>query len=293
MNRVSSAWSGFWRDEPSATSGATLAQLPEALRESLDAPWRDLARSLPTRAKILDLATGGGVVLEILRRERRDLNLTGVDTASNLPKRSGMTLKSGVSVERIPFPDGRFDAVTSRFGIEYVNLERGASEATRILKVGGRICFIVHHAKSNIVRHNRARREALCWAARESGWTEIALATVRARRVLRIPTPSALGDAQTDSIARFPDQSVAHEFLTGLKQLLDSGATEAQIIALQLRADEELSRLASLLTAACDEDKLLQLTNALTQGGVSLHPARPISEPDGIPLAWCVEGRKA
>lgn len=292
MKASNEAWAGFWRDEPDAASGATLANLPEPLQRRLDQPWRDLAVSLQTKAKVLDLATGGGIVLELLRRQRRDLDLLGVDSAAQLPKRQGMSLKGGVSTECLPFADSRFDAVTSRFGIEYGDLDAGASEAGRVLRPGGYLCLIIHHNKSNVVAHNRARREALQWAAHGSGWTEKALNVAKARRTLFLPTPPAFGTAPAEGAALFPGQSVAWEFLTGLKQLLDSGAPEGQITRLAFQADEEIVRLDALLSAACDGARLARLTAALDRSGIKLAPPRTIDEPDGALLAWLIEGRK-
>lgn len=293
MKAADEIWAGFWQNEPSASKGATLANLPPALQQQLDAPWRDLARLLPAKAKVLDLATGGGIVLELLSRQRRDLNLLGVDSASDLPKRSGMALRENVSTEDLPFPDGRFDVVTSRFGIEYGDLEAGASEAGRVLNSGGWICLLIHNDESNVVGHNRARRHALHWAAKESGWVEKALSVANARRTFRLPTPPAFGAAPNDAAVRFPEQSAAWEFLTGLHQLLVSGASELQISALVRQANSELARIDALLTAACDATRIARLTQALTGAGMILEPTRTVDEPSGVPLAWHLRGRKS
>lgn len=293
MTTMGQAWSGFWRDEPSAATGATLANLPRPLQDLLDAPWRDLALSLPAKAKVLDLATGGGIVLELLRHVRRDLNLLGIDSASNLPKRTGMSLRGGVPTQRLPYADDCFDAVTSRFGIEYGDLEAGACEAGRVLRPGGLICLLIHHDSSNVVRHNRMRREALHWAASESGWVGKAVNVANARRTFKLPTPSTFGTAANEAAARFPGQSVAWEFLTGLNQLLEAGASEARIAALVAQADGEISRIDALLAAACDMVRLARLADALRAAGIDLEPERTIDEPDGAPLAWCIKGRKS
>lgn len=293
MKATRDAWGGFWQDEPSAAGGATLANLPRPLQERLDAPWRDFARTLPAKAKVLDLATGGGIVLDLLRRQRRDLGLIGVDTASNLPKRPGMTLKGGVSTEHLPFADDSFGGITSRFGIEYGALEKGGSEAGRVLRTGGRLCLLIHHNKSEVIRHNRARREALHWASRESGWTEKALNIARARRTMVMPTPPAFRTASAEAATRFPDQSAAWEFLTGLNQLMEAGAPESVIRQLAARADGELARLDALMAAACDVSRLTQLTSSLENAGITLEPQRTIDEPNNTPIAWLIEGRKA
>ena len=292
-------WGRLWREAPVAASGATLADLPPAMQQRLDAPWARLAAVLPPRAKVLDLATGGGIVLTLLKQARSNLVLTGVDASPVLPKRPGMTLKGGVSIERLPFADASFAAVTSRFGIEYGPLATSAAEAARVCRPGAHICFVLHHADGPVVRHNRERLTALRWVAHESGWVEKAANLVRARAATALPTPAAFRAAAADAASRFPGQSVGPEFLTGLVQLLDAGLGRpgARVPALKSlveRANGEIGRLEALSAAACDEQRLTELTDALVRGGIILAPSATIDERSGgAPLAWLVEGRRA
>lgn len=298
MSSGSSAWGDFWRDAPPSARGATLADLPPASRDALDAPWARLAEALPRKARVLDLATGGGIVLDLLRHRRRDLLLTGVDAAPDLPKRPGMTLTGGIATDRLPFPDGRFDAVTSRFGIEYGPLASGAGEAARVLRTGGRLCLVVHHAGSRVIAHNRARRDALIWAVRESGWVAKALTLATTRAAMAIPTPAAFRAAPNEAMARFPGQSAGWEFLTGLAQILDAtahasgGAAQAGVRDLVARGEGEVARLDALLAAACDDLRLVTLTEALTVNGVVIDPVATADETDSSPLAWVITGRR-
>ncbi len=296
MSTANAGWTAFWENEPAAEAGATLANLPTALRDLLDAPWSAFAASLPGKGRVLDLATGGGVVLDLLHRQRADLALTGVDAVRRLPKRRGMVLRGGIRTDRLPFPDASFDAATSRFGIEYGPLGAGAREAARVLRPGGTIGMLLHHADSNVLRHNRARRAALGWAACDSGWVGKAINLARTRMAIALPVPPAFRAAPAEAAARFPEQSAAWEFLTGLAQILERVAppdSEAAIMQLAARAEAELTRLDELLGAACDADRLAELTRAFVSAGVQIAPVRTIDEPDGVPLAWWVEGRKA
>ena len=298
MTGAGSGWRRFWSDAPTAAGGATLANLPPQLQQRLDAPWSRLAAALPHRAKVLDLATGGGIVLTLLRQRRATLVLTGVDAAARLPQMAGMTLKGGVHTERLPFRDGSFAAVTSRFGIEYGPLDEGAAEAARVCRSDGQICFIVHHADSPVLRHNRDRARALRWVAHDSGWMDKAANLVRARATTALPTPDAFRTAAHEAEALFPGQSVVGEFLVGLVQLLDAGLGRPGVAlpgldALTERANEELGRLEALFGAACDALRLNALTDALSQGGFSLAPVATIDDrPGGDPLAWLIEGRR-
>lgn len=296
MTDEQAGWSGFWQGEPAASAGATLANLSPDLRNRLDAPWAAFADALPAKARVLDLATGGGIVLDLLRRMRTDLALTGVDATPKLPTRPGMTLRGGIWLDRLPFDNACFEAVTSRFGIEYGPLGSSASEAARVLRPGGALCLLLHHAGSKVLLHNRARRDALHWAARESGWVTKAVNLARTRKAIAMPTPPTFRAAAASSVARFPTQPAAWEFLTGLAQVLElvpRADGEAAVLQLLARAEGELARLDALVAAACDTDRLAELTDALTQGGIELAPVRTVDEADGTPLAWHIAGRKS
>ncbi|WP_133364793.1 class I SAM-dependent methyltransferase [Qipengyuania sediminis] len=297
MTAAPQAWAGFWSHEPAgAGGGATLGDLPRPLRALLDAPWSALAASLPERAAVLDLATGGGVVLELLRSLRGDLVLTGVDGASPLPERRGMRLIGGVDNGNLPFADAAFAAVTSRFGIEYGGLEESAGEAARVLRPGGALCLICHHARSPVLRHNNARRAALGWAARESGWWGKALAFARARRAVPMPVPASFAAAPAEGQKRHPDQPVAWEFLTGIAQILHlvpAHEAESALQRLLRSGEDELARLDALAVAALDDHRLATLAGACAAAGVTLAPAATIKIPEGDPLAWLIQGRKA
>ena len=110
---------------------------------------------------------------------------------------------------------------------------------------------------------------------------------------MALPTPAAFRAAPAEASARFPGQSVAWEFLTGLVQVLDNPGQpggEGTLSQLVARADHELARLDALAAAACDPSRLARLTDALRRSGIELAPVQIISEPDGTPLAWYVQG---
>lgn len=297
MTRPAQAWSGFWRDQSPAGTRGTLSDLPPALRDRLDAPWLVLAEALPPKARVLDLATGGGIVLDMLRSRRDDLKLTGVDSASALPKRAGMTLLSGVDNAALPFADRAFDAVTSRFGIEYGPLAPSAAEAARVLRAGGRLRVLSHHSQSPVLAHNRARAGALAWAVRESGWFDKAVKFANARKTLGLgAAPGAFAAAPALAAARYPDQPVAWEFLTGIAQILHLVSADEAVGTLKqlgARAEDELARLDALAAAALDETRLGVLVAALTAAGMQIDPPEPLRGPDGLPLAWLIIGVRA
>lgn len=289
-------WAAYW-ERPNGGPSASLADLPPATRAVLDQPWRELANALPRKARLLDLATGGGIVLEQLRAVRPDLRLIGVDAAPRLPVRAGMELRGGVDIAALPFPDGRFGAVTSRFGLEYASVpETAATEAARVLDPGGKIVFVLHHAQSPIVRHNAGRLAALRWAAIDSLWLDKAMNYARTRQMATLPVPPALRTAPAEANRLFPGQSAAWEVLTGTLQLLDLTSGPASVTGLadlRERALHEIGRIEDLMSAARTADDIAVIPAALGEAGVVAEAVRTLDEAGGAPLAWLLRGAKA
>lgn len=286
-------WDGYWTEGGSGC-------LPEArgpFGRMLEMLWRDFGNGLPSGAKLLDLATGNGAVLRMIATGGRRLDLTGVDSARALPKPPpGIVLKAGVAMEKLPFRDRQFDAVTSQFGIEYGDTAAIAGETARIAKPGGRFRFVVHHAGGPIVAHNRARREALIWARDESGALDRANRLARARQGMRLPTPPSFRAAVDEARARFPDQQAAAEFQAAILQTLDMGAsrppTETVEVLAEIgrRAGDEIGRLAALAGAARDEAGIQSLVGQLSGAGWMVEEPTTVTNADG-PLAWRLDGR--
>jgi SAM-dependent methyltransferase len=295
----SDAWSAYWAGAASGAAESASFDHPDpAVRAVMEAPWRELARQLAPRARVLDLATGGGIVLKTFARLRSDLKLTGVDLAQGLPRAAGMKLIGGISLDALPFPAASFDAVTSRFGIEYADLERAGAEAGRVMKPGGKLRLLAHHHQSAVVSHNALRLQELRWAWRDSGQLEQARALVRGRRVAPLPTPFSFRRAAEEARLRSPQMPVAWEFLTAIAQTLDMGRGrgEADVLGalatLESRAASEVARLEALMQAACDPSRLAVLTGALGSAGVTVRSITLLKERAEQVLAWQITGSK-
>lgn len=294
------AWSRFWAD---GGAGPESGCLPNALK-AMDAVqrevWQGFAKSLAKGARVLDLATGDGLVLGKMKASRPDLKLTGVDSSPVLPaSRHGIKLRAGIDMERLPFADGSFDAVTSQFGFEYGDWERAAAEVSRVLKPNGKLQLVVHYRDGPIVAHNLPLGQALGWAVREAGYLEKARALVRARARARLPTPPLFRSAPAEARQRFPKQPVAEEFLTAVLQTLvlsfNAPPAEALEVLQQLedRAGNQLARIESLMGAACDSDELERLVGHLAGAGLEIAPPDTISEDaNAAPFAWLLCGSK-
>lgn len=294
------AWSRFWS---AGGRGPESGCLPNALKQ-VDAAqagvWRSFARSLPRRARVLDLGTGDGAVLGKLKRARDDLKLVGVDSSPVLPPApKGMTLKPGVAMENLPFAAASFDAVTSQFGFEYGQTDEVAREIGRVLTPGGSLLFVVHHADGPILEHNLARLSGLAWAVRESGLLDKARALARARAIAALPTPVVFRNASAEAKTRFPGQSVADEFVRAILETLERGrgAPPGEVLdvinTLEDRAANEIARIEALARAVCGRERLGLISEELGRAGIAMaEPAELGESARAHPFAWRLAGRR-
>lgn len=146
------AWTEYWKTGASESMPEDRAS--GRLRE-LDETWKAFFSDLPERARVLDLATGGGDVIRQALTFGRGLTITGVDIADLSAVRASIQsgavkLVGGTDLSRLPFPDSAFDGVASQFDFEYADVEAAATEAVRVLAPGGQACFVMHHAGSAV-----------------------------------------------------------------------------------------------------------------------------------------------
>jgi len=102
---------------------------------------------------VLDLASGTGEpAITIASRVGREGHVTALDLSSELleiatgrARDRGLTNVSTQQADahQLPFPEEKFDLVTSRFGVMFFEEVVGAlREVYRVLKPGGRACFL-------------------------------------------------------------------------------------------------------------------------------------------------------
>lgn len=289
-------WAEFW-SEPERARGGCLAG-NAALAKACAELWRDFARRLPKRARVLDAATGDGVVLTRMAAARPDLKLLGIDYAPTLPPAPpGMTLRCGIAMDDLPFPDARFDALTSQFGFEYGAGQAAAGELSRVLAPGAPFQFLVHHAASPVVVHGRQRREAIDWAAFGSGGIERAQRLAAARAAVPLATPPAFAAAVAEARRRFPGQPVAAEIAGSILDLLRRSA-DARYLAdalalIEKKARSEIASLDALQRAARDEEGIAALRAMLDAAGLRATACAPVDDPQSRrPFAWLLRGAK-
>lgn len=151
-------WSDYWR---SGRTEVMTVQTPAGPVAFDTGPiWTEWFAAFESGSALLDLATGNGQVAAHASRAAADSGrsfaITGVDYAeveaagAALP--ADCRLMGGVALEQLPFPAAAFDGASSQFGIEYADTRAALQELARVLKPGGRVLMMVHHADSVITR---------------------------------------------------------------------------------------------------------------------------------------------
>lgn len=154
-------WSDYWQSGRVEVMTVDTPTGPSAF--DAGPIWARYFADFPTGARLLDLATGSGQVARnahaAATREGKAFDITGVDYADVIPV-EGCTLLGGVALEKLPFPTAYFDGASSQFGIEYADTRAALAELSRVLKPGGRVLMLLHHADSQITRQAAAQVSA-------------------------------------------------------------------------------------------------------------------------------------
>lgn len=100
--------------------------------------------TLPERARVLDVATGGGHTGILIASQGHDVTLSDLaqpmlDRASELARERGLAVQTRLhSAEELPYPDGTFDLVTCRVAAHHFSSpENFVRESARVLRCGG------------------------------------------------------------------------------------------------------------------------------------------------------------
>jgi len=254
-------WTLYWQSDCLDSCVATQSSQDAAAVRTF---WQDSVATFEPGSRILDLATGNGTVPTAMLEANDSLQVTGVDKAEIDPQKflsapgvlASANFLGGVDICSIPFADGEFDVVSSQFGIEYAPLDEAVPEAVRVLKRGGDLWFLMHHAESEIVKPARVTRREMNALLHEGGVLQ-ALKSYVLGRVSEDALETA-GQAHLASDAG-RSSAITGQIFEGVNRVVVSMSKGEQ------QAGNELCEV-MLLRLGADRDRLRQLENAaLTQ----------------------------
>ena len=101
----------------------------------------ELARPRPTD-RVLDVACGTGLVSRLFKR--RVAEVVGVDITADMAEQAMPHVDTLViaPAESLPFPDGAFDVLVCRQGIQFMALPDAIEEMARVTRPGGRVVLV-------------------------------------------------------------------------------------------------------------------------------------------------------
>lgn len=306
-------WETFYRGGGVATGPTGADGLYDL--EIRDA-WETFFGELPTRARLLDLGTGNGV-LPLIALNTRDQKgaqweIDATDLARIDPKRfvadgarrfEGVRFHPGVANENLPFEPGSFDAAFGQYALEYGNTAESLSEVARVLLPRARAQFILHHSDSVLVQAARSSM-AEC---------DLVFKQTRIFRKLHrlVGTENLRGDALRHAqeelsaairnlkialgeVAAFGGGRILSVALDATQQLLAARrSTHAQQVGLEVdRAESELRtswrRLNDLNDHALDEEAMQRIESEAEQAGLETIFRRPLFHNKTNLVGWLI-----
>lgn len=201
------AWSRYWAR---GASHSCLGTYGDLYGGAIAAFWGPVFAALPPVARVLDVATGNGVLPRMLLACRHEpgVRCDAVDIAPVQPKwladltatdRARVNVRGGVDALALPFADGVFDLVVSQYGIEYAPLDRAIAEVLRVRSPRGAIAMVLHHAQGQPAKVAALELEHLAWLQGEGGLLDATAAMLEP--MARASTPQGRATLQGDAAA--------------------------------------------------------------------------------------------
>lgn len=158
-------WETYYRGGAIATGPAG----PDGLYDlEVRRAWVEFFSTLPAEARLLDIATGNGVLpliaLDVARARGAHWAIDATDLARIDPAQhvqngaerfAGVRFHPGVASEKLPFDEASFDAACGHYALEYSDTAAALAQIHRVLKPGGGAQFVLHHADSVLLRSAR------------------------------------------------------------------------------------------------------------------------------------------
>lgn len=278
-----------WRDFWKADCLASCVPDNPATAEQIAKTWRAWFAEFSDGSRILDVATGNGIVLAhaaaSARSNGRSFVLTGVDLAAIDPKKYVSNLDQdlrsasflgGVPAEKLPFAADSFDVVASQYGLEYADLDRALSEAARVLTAGGQLLWLAHSENSEIVRQHRQQVDDVDYLLSPRGPVYVMNKFVERQRKRKDFTYSrdmltaSFSEAE-DYCRDHPPAEIVRELCGEFSNLLNRGFADRpadlakKLTLARQRLISHRDRIRSLVAAVMTPDRIESIKTALEE----------------------------
>lgn len=289
-------WEKYWQNRW-VTSFAE--QFPENYDGAIREFWQQ--QLIGDLDEVVDVACGNGaltwIVDELLNRSSGSTRITGIDAAAIDPFKALGRARSdhphvrfigNVAAEALPFPDRSVDLVVSQYGIEYTDVGKSIPEIARVLRLRGRMAFIMHNAESSVVNDATRHLEAF-QAVVNLNIHDFALELLALGRRLKTPPERQASPAfraltatldrltaQVRVIVRDHSQrSAIHKYMDGLMQVFADPVTEPRcgrdrIIAVRDDFCAHVRKMEHMKAAALSSERREHLVRLIEESGCAV-----------------------
>lgn len=317
------AWSRYWQQ-------GALHSLPDDFDGNYAGPirafWLRQFAPLTTGQRVLDIGTGNGALPQLACEACADdmPTIDAIDLAELSPAwlasqpqacRDAVRFHGGVSVEALPFADASFDLASSQYGLEYTDLGRAVPQLARVLKPGGQLALLLHHAGSRLAEVAREELRLGDWLLQPAGLldrfeailpllAQAATADGRARlsgdpaaNATRADFNRAMQALGREAEAS-PVPDLLHEARSFVAATLDGLGRNHDLQAALLACRDYRETLrdarlrhAELCDCAMDPDAMESFTGLLAQHGFTAIGHAPIEHDNGMLMGWTLTAR--
>ncbi len=299
----SNPWSVYW-ESPQLHSCA--AGINPKDQQQVEAFWRDFAVHLESGSKIIDMATGNGAVPHALLSGNSDLDITAIDIAEIQPEKlfaqyptlAKVEFHSNVDITNVDaelISEGTAEYITSQFGVEYAELAGVINSAHRLLISGGKIRWLMHNKRSELLKSSAPIIAELTILLQPSGLIETLIKWSKGE--ISIEDLEREGrDFLASKFAK--SERISGQVFSAIEQLIQAKGSQ-KIDVEQASKDMskrmlfELQRLEQLSAAALSETDVFDLEKLLQDRGfgkISIN--KFMLDPNDYLLGWTVEAEK-
>jgi len=311
-SQICASWDTYWQGTGDVGAYASGGVSHPGVLAFWDEFFHSVKRDY-TEPEMIDLASGNGAVIEraLAVYQNETAGFTCLDASesaianirSRFPQVKGMVANAG----EIPFDNGRFDIVTSQFGVEYAGRD-AIDEAARLLAAGGHLGLLLHNESGAIHQECLASLDAIV-LLQKSHFLSYAHKMFDAgfkavRGADRAPYETAAKQLAPaievlEGIMAEHGQGVAGDTIVRLysdvaqihQEMPDYEPDE--VLGWLERMESELlayaGRMTSMAGAAINSVSFKQICDGLVSQGFDLEHAAPLVVPDtDLPLAWAL-----